>query len=76
MTTGDTEAAPVDEVFVSNLVERAAAAFSAHDADGFVALMTEDVFIEHSAAPAPMHGRAEVRAFYTNMLEGLSRFDT
>jgi len=70
MTTGDTQAAPVDEVFASNLVERAAAAFSAHDADGFVGLMTEDVFIEHSAAPAPLHGRAEVSAFYTSMWKG------
>ncbi|WP_372452985.1 nuclear transport factor 2 family protein [Mycolicibacterium xanthum] len=51
-------------------MERAAAAFSAHDPDGFVALMTEDVIIEHSAAPAPMHGRAEVTAFYTNMWRG------
>jgi predicted ester cyclase len=70
MTTGDSEAAPVDEVLVSNLVARAVAAFNAHDADGFVALMTEDVFIEHSAAPAPLHGRAEASAFYTNMWKG------
>lgn len=70
MTTGETEAAPVEEVLVNNIVERAAAAFSAHDPDDFVALMTEDVFIEHSAAPAPLHGRGEVKAFYTNMWRG------
>ncbi|MGE5693902.1 MAG: ester cyclase [Candidatus Sericytochromatia bacterium] len=68
MTTGDTEAAPVDEVVVSNVIPRVLAAFNAHDADGFVAVMTEDVVFEHSAAPAPMHGRAEVSAFYTNTI--------
>jgi steroid delta-isomerase-like uncharacterized protein len=66
MTTGDTETTPVDEVLVGTLVQRAVAAFNAHDADGFVALMTEDVVFEHSAAPATMHGRSEVSAFYTN----------
>ncbi|MGH3597433.1 MAG: nuclear transport factor 2 family protein, partial [Mycobacterium sp.] len=64
MTTGDIEATPVDEVLVGNLIQRVLAAFNAHDADGFVAVMTEDIVFEHSAAPAPMHGRAEVRAFY------------
>ena len=68
MTTGDTEAAPVDEVAVSNVIPRVVAAFNAHDADGFVAVMTEDVVFEHSAAPAPMHGRAEVSAFYANTI--------
>ena len=66
MTTGDTEATPVDEVLVGNLIQRVVAAFNAHDADGFVAVMTEDVVFEHSVAPAPMHGRAEVSAFYAN----------
>jgi steroid delta-isomerase-like uncharacterized protein len=66
MTTGDTEATPVDEVLVDSLIQRLVAAFNAHDADGFVAVMTEDVVFEHSVAPAPMHGRAEVSAFYTN----------
>lgn len=33
---------------------------------GSSALMAEDVVVEHSAAPAPMHGRAEVGAFYAN----------
>ena len=68
MTIDDTQAAPVDEVVVSNLIPRVVAAFNAHDADGFVAVMTEDVVFEHSAAPAPMHGRAEVSAFYTNTI--------
>ena len=68
MTSDDTQAAPVDEVIVSNLIPRVVAAFNAHDADGFVAVMTEDVVFEHSAAPAPMHGRAEVSAFYTNTI--------
>ena len=68
MTSDDTQAAPVDEVLVSNLIPRVVAAFNAHDADGFVAVMTEDVVFEHSAAPAPMHGRAEVSAFYTNTI--------
>jgi steroid delta-isomerase-like uncharacterized protein len=66
MTTGETEAAPVDEVFVDHLIQRAVTAYNAHDADGFVALMTEDVVVEHSAAPAPLHGRAEVGTFYAN----------
>jgi predicted ester cyclase len=66
MTTGDTEAAPVDEVLVSNLIARVVRAFNAHDADGFVAVMTEDIVFEHSVAPATLHGRAEVSAFYTN----------
>ena len=68
MTSDDTQVAPVDEVLVSNLIPRVVAAFNAHDADGFVAVMTEDVVFEHSAAPAPMHGRAEVSAFYTNTI--------
>ncbi len=67
MTTGDTEATPVDEVLVDNLIPRVVAAFNAHDADGFTAVMTEDVVFDHSAAPAPMHGRAEVSTFYRNM---------
>ena len=66
MTTGDTEATPVDEVLVDSVIQRVVAAFNAHDAGGFVAVMTEDVVFEHSAAPAPMHGCAEVSAFYTN----------
>ncbi len=64
MTTGDIEATPVDEVLVNSLIQRVVPAFNAHDADGFVAVMTEDVVFEHSAAPALMHGRTEVSAFY------------
>ena len=48
MTTGDTEATPVDEVLVNNLIPRVVAAFNAHDADGFTAVMTEDVVFDHS----------------------------
>jgi hypothetical protein len=40
MTTGDTDAT-VDQIFADSLVQRAMAAFNAHDADGFVALMAE-----------------------------------
>ena len=43
MTTGDIEAVPVDEVLVDSLIPRVVAAFNAHDADAFVAVMTEDV---------------------------------
>lgn len=68
MTTGDTEAAPVDEALVGNVIPHVVAAFNAHDADDFVAVMTEDVVFEHSAAPVPMHGRAEVSTFYTNTI--------
>lgn len=68
MTTGETRAAPVDEALVSDVIARVLAAFNAHDADGFVAVMSEDVVFEHSAAPATMHGRAEVKAFYNNTL--------
>lgn len=71
MTTDDAEAAAVDEVFANDLVQRAMRAYNSHDADAFVALMTEDVVVEHSAAPAPMHGRAEVSAFYANTWKSL-----
>ena len=66
MTTGDIEATPVDEVFADSLVQRAVEAYNSHDADKFVALMTEDVVVEHSAAPAPLHGHVEVKAFYAD----------
>jgi len=67
MSTGDIEATLVDEAFVDRFVQRAVAAFNAHDASGFVALMTTDVFVEHSVAPRAMRGRAEVSAFYANI---------
>lgn len=67
MTTGETDATSVNQLFADGLVQRAMAAFNAHDADGFVALMTEDVSIENSVAPAPMSGRAEAKAFYINL---------
>ena len=68
MTSDNTEAAPVDEVLVSNLLPRVLAAFNAHDADGFAGVMAEDIVFEHSAAPEPMHGRAEVSAFYADTI--------
>lgn len=66
MNSREIRSAPLDEVLVSETAARAAAAFNAHDADGFVAVMAEDIVFEHSLAPATMHGRAEVRAFYIN----------
>ena len=69
MTTGETEQTPVDEALVDSLMfQRVVSAFNAHDAEGFVAGMTEDVVIEHSAAPAPLRGRREVSAFYTDTI--------
>jgi hypothetical protein len=68
MTSSDTEQTPVDEDLVNTLMGRVVAAINAHDADGLVAEMTEDVVLEHSAAPAPLHGRAEISAFYKNTI--------
>ena len=53
MTTGETEATPVDEVLVNSLVQRVVPAFNAHDAEGFVAVMTEDVVFEQVPHPHP-----------------------
>ena len=64
MTAGDMEQTPVDEAVVAHLVMRLATAFNSHNIDDFVAEMTEDVVVEHSAAPAHLRGHAEVRAFY------------
>jgi predicted ester cyclase len=68
MTSGDTAQAPLDEVLVDTVMRRVVAAFNTHNADGLVAEMTEDVVLEHSAAPAPLHGRAEIGAFYANTI--------
>jgi len=66
---GDDRGSPrVDEVLLGELLTQAISAFNAHDADGFVALMTEDVVLEHSAAPETMQGRGEVGAFYRESL--------
>lgn len=62
--TGDIKETRADEVLVTDLIHRVVSAFNSHDADRFVAVMTEDVAIEHSAAPAPLRGRAAVSAFY------------
>src|SRR3954453_11824567 len=68
MPRDDRGSALVDEDFLNELLPRVMAAFNAHDAAAFVAMMTEDVVFEHSAAPATMRGRAEVQAFYTSHL--------
>ncbi len=68
MTAGATEQTPVDEGLVDTLMQRVVEAFNAHDAGGLVAAMTEDVVLEHSAAPAPLHGRTEIGAFYANTI--------
>lgn len=68
MTAGATEQTPVDEGLVNTLMQRVVAAFNAHDADSLVAEMTEDVVLEHSAASAPMHGRAEISTFYADTI--------
>jgi predicted ester cyclase len=68
MTAGDTQQTPVDEVHVDTLMQRVVAAFNAHDADGLVAEMTEDVVLEHSAAPTPLRGRGGIGMFYENTI--------
>jgi steroid delta-isomerase-like uncharacterized protein len=68
MTGSESRPAPVDEARLNDLLARAVAAFNAHDADALVAMMTDDVVVEHSAAPAALHGRTEVSAFYTARL--------
>ena len=68
MPRDDGGSAQADEVLLNDLLSRVIAAFNAHDAAAFTAMMTEDVVFEHSAAPATMHGRAEVKDFYTNSL--------
>lgn len=66
MTAGKTEATPVDESFLESFLLRALDAFNSHDADAFVDLMTEDVVLDHSAWPTTMHGRSQVRTFYSD----------
>jgi len=41
---------------------------NSHDADRFVALITEDVVFDHSARPTALRGRAQVRSFYIDHL--------
>jgi steroid delta-isomerase-like uncharacterized protein len=68
MTRDDRGSARVEVAFLSEFLPEAIAAFNAHDVVGFVALMTEDVVLEHSAAPASVHGRDEVGTFYRESL--------
>jgi hypothetical protein len=64
MTTAGGTPPSLEESFVQQAAQRALEAHNAHDADRFVALMTEDVIVDHSAAPTTMLGLAEVRSFY------------
>ena len=64
MTTAGGTPPSLEESFVQEAAQRALEAYNAHDADRFAALMTEDVIVDHSAAPTTMHGLAEVRSFY------------
>jgi steroid delta-isomerase-like uncharacterized protein len=66
MTTADSKPPSLDESFVQEATQRALEAYNAQDADRFAALMTEDVIVDHSAAPTTMHGLAEVLSFYTD----------
>jgi steroid delta-isomerase-like uncharacterized protein len=68
MTGHDGGSAPVDDAFLREVLAQAISIFNAHDVSGFVALMTEDVVLEHSAAPRTMHGREEVGTFYRESL--------
>jgi steroid delta-isomerase-like uncharacterized protein len=66
MTTGGSKQTAVDESVVQEQIAGVLEAFNSHDADRFVALMTEDVVFDHSASPTTMRGRAEVRSFYAD----------
>src|SRR4051812_25127155 len=49
--------------FVNDFVERWTAAWNSHEPEPLLALMTEDVVSDDPAAPAVMHGHADVRLF-------------
>jgi steroid delta-isomerase-like uncharacterized protein len=66
MTGDSSNAAQVPEPALEELVRDARLAFNAHDADAFVAVMTEDVVMDHSASPATLRGKDEVRRFYAD----------
>lgn len=68
MTVGKTEPIAVDESFLKDLLKRGVEAFNAHDAEGFVAVMTDDVVIDHSAWPTPLRGHAQVATFYADYI--------
>lgn len=65
---GGSEPPALTEAFAQEMVARGQLALNAHDADRFVALMTEDVVLDHSAWSTPIQGRAHVRSFYTDFL--------
>lgn len=58
----------VDESLLGDLLERARDAFNSHDVEGFVAVMADDIVIDHSAWPTQLRGRAEVATFYADYL--------
>ena len=68
MTAGETEPPALAEPFAQDMVARGREALNAHNAERFVALMTEDVIFDHSAWPTTLRGRAQVRSFYTDFL--------
>ena len=68
MTTGETGSAPLDNALVYDLIERLRAYFNAHDTAFITELMAEDVVFDHPLAPATLHGRAALQAFYTGSI--------
>lgn len=64
MTTAEGNQRALDESFVQQWLASVLEAFGAHDLDRLVGLVSEDIVFDHSAAPATMRGRAEVRSFY------------
>jgi hypothetical protein len=68
MTSHETRSPPLDEALASDLIERVRTYFNVQDTAIFTEVMTEDVVFEHPLAPATLHGRAEVQAFYTGSI--------
>lgn len=68
MTADPTDPLAVDESFAQAMVARGREAFNAHDAERFVALMTDDVILNHSLWPTTIRGHASLRSFYTDYL--------
>jgi steroid delta-isomerase-like uncharacterized protein len=52
-----------DTGFATDFVERWTAGWNSHEPARLLALMTEDIVYDDSAAPAIMHGHADVRTF-------------
>jgi len=53
----------IDTEFATDFVARWTAAWNSHEPGRLLALMTDDVVYDDSAAPAVMHGHADVRTF-------------